>query len=215
MCVCVCVRERERNCCLTSVGARRHIRNGHTDRPDIIYSLQCITVMVDWALKIIYLVNFVVINTLPTVRVGFRAQELCESQGGRHGLPVLNTVIVFMVSVDIKQHWTETRTWDSRSSSRDWLLGVNPVGVRGPKWWKRKDQELKLWKSRWPCWAPPVPNSPYCLCGRKATLNSWSSSRDWVWTRSGLEGRSDGSGKIKNWNLYKCELMLEVMEAER
>ena len=86
------------------MGASRPVRNGHTDRPDIIYNLQCITVMADWALKINYLVNFVVINTLPTVRVGFRAQELCESRGGRHGLPVPDTVIVFMVSVDIKQH---------------------------------------------------------------------------------------------------------------
>ena len=31
----------------------------------------------------------------------FRAQELCESRGGRPGLPVLNTP---MVSVDVKQH---------------------------------------------------------------------------------------------------------------
>ena len=59
--------------------------------------------MVDWALKISYLVNLV-INTLPTVRVGFRAQELCESRGGRQRLPVPNTVIVFMVSVDVTQH---------------------------------------------------------------------------------------------------------------
>ena len=27
-----------------------------------------------------------------------------------------------------------------------------------------------VWKSRWPSWAP-VPNKPYGLCGRKATLN--------------------------------------------
>ena len=35
----------------------------------------------------------------------FRAQELCESRGGRPGLPSL---ISFMVSVDVKQHSTTT-----------------------------------------------------------------------------------------------------------
>ena len=33
--------------------------------------------------------------------VGPRVQELCESRGGRPGLPVLMS---FMVSVDVKQH---------------------------------------------------------------------------------------------------------------
>ena len=33
----------------------------------------------------------------------FRGQELCESRGGRPGLPSL---ILLMVSVDVKQHWT-------------------------------------------------------------------------------------------------------------
>ena len=31
--------------------------------------------------------------------------------------------------------------------------------------------ESRVWKSMWPSWATPVPNSPYDLCGRKATLN--------------------------------------------
>ena len=35
------------------------------------------------------------------VDCGGRAQELCESRGGRPGLPVLMS---FMVSVDVKQH---------------------------------------------------------------------------------------------------------------
>ena len=35
----------------------------------------------------------------------FRAQELCESRGGRPGLPV---PISHMVSVDVKQHRTRT-----------------------------------------------------------------------------------------------------------
>ena len=33
-----------------------------------------------------------------------KAQELCESRGGRPGIPVPNTVIFRTISVDIKQH---------------------------------------------------------------------------------------------------------------
>ena len=38
----------------------------------------------------------------------FRVQELCESRGGRPGLPVLMSL---MVSVDVKQHWTMLTHW--------------------------------------------------------------------------------------------------------
>ena len=37
-----------------------------------------------------------------------RAQELCESRGGRPGLPVLMSL---MVPVDVKQRWTMLRHW--------------------------------------------------------------------------------------------------------
>ena len=37
-----------------------------------------------------------------------RVQELCKSQGGRHGLSVLMSLTV---TVDIKQHWTLLRHW--------------------------------------------------------------------------------------------------------
>ena len=44
------------------------------------------------------------------IRAGLRAQELCESQGGRPGLPSLTTEP--MVSVDVKQHFTNNnRAW--------------------------------------------------------------------------------------------------------
>ena len=42
-------------------------------------------------------------DRIPVEACQFRAQELCESGGGRPGLPSL---IVFMVSVDVKQHQT-------------------------------------------------------------------------------------------------------------
>ena len=38
----------------------------------------------------------------------FRIQELCESRGGRPGLPVLMSL---MVSVEVKQHWTMHTHW--------------------------------------------------------------------------------------------------------
>ena len=37
-----------------------------------------------------------------------RVQELCESRGGRPGIPVLMSL---MVSVDVKQHRTVLRHW--------------------------------------------------------------------------------------------------------
>ena len=37
-----------------------------------------------------------------------RVQELCESRGGRPGLPVLMSLLV---SVDVKQHWTMLTHW--------------------------------------------------------------------------------------------------------
>ena len=37
-----------------------------------------------------------------------RVQELCESRGGRPGLPVLMSLTV---SVDVKQHWTMLQHW--------------------------------------------------------------------------------------------------------
>ena len=100
-----------------------------------------------------------------------RVRELCESRGGRPGLPVHNSpyglcdreatlnsscvkvevvvlgspsLIVRTVSVDVKQHWTQA--------------------------------EQELWESRGGCPGLPVPNSPYGLCGRGATLNSKNSN---------------------------------------
>ena len=38
----------------------------------------------------------------------FIVQELCESRGGRPGLPVLTSLLV---SVDLKNYWTILRHW--------------------------------------------------------------------------------------------------------
>ena len=48
-----------------------------------------------------------------------------ESWGGSHGLPVPKSA--YMVSVDIKQHWT---------------------------WWSVYQSSGAVWKSKWPSWAP-------------------------------------------------------------
>ena len=48
--------------------------------------------------SVIFLMVYVDINIIERER---RAQELCESRGCRSGLP---TLIVLMVSLDVKQH---------------------------------------------------------------------------------------------------------------
>ena len=90
-----------------------------------------------------------------------RVQDLCESRCGRPGLPVTDhpyglcgrkatlnlnsdtqrSGAVCTVSVDVMQHWTQTLRAPELSGSRSGRPGL------------------------------PVPNIPYGLCGRKATLN--------------------------------------------
>ena len=100
------------------------------------------------------------------------SQELCESGGGRPGFPVPHSPnglcgrkaalkskclrscvkvevavlgsIVRTVSVDVKQHWTRT---------------LGPFRAQ------------EVCESRGGRSGLPGPNSPYGLCGRKATLN--------------------------------------------
>ena len=47
-------------------------------------------------------------SKLASIVADVRVQELCESRGGRPGLPVLMSL---KVSVDAKQHWTMLRHW--------------------------------------------------------------------------------------------------------
>ena len=47
-------------------------------------------------------------HTMQDINSSFGVQELCESLGGRPGLPVLMSL---MVSVDVKQHWTMLTHW--------------------------------------------------------------------------------------------------------
>ena len=47
-------------------------------------------------------------NTVFFVLWYVRAQKLCESRGGRPGLPPLSLIVRKPVSVDVKQHWTWT-----------------------------------------------------------------------------------------------------------
>ena len=50
-------------------------------------------------------------------------------------------------------------------------LFVRTVSVGVKQHWKKNHQSSgAVWQSRWTSWAP-VPNSPYGLCERKATLN--------------------------------------------
>ena len=72
----------------------------------------------------------------------FRAQELCESRGGRPVLPVPDSPYGLC--------------------GRKAALNSNSVAFR----------PQERCESRGGCLGLPSPNSPYGLCGRKATLNS-------------------------------------------
>ena len=52
-----------------------------------------------------------------TCELAFRAQDLCESRGGRPGLPVPNKSTV---SVDIKQHFNQ-KNWPEACSPEIFL----------------------------------------------------------------------------------------------
>ena len=54
-------------------------------------------------------------------RVHNRVQGLCESRGGRPGLPVLMSLVV---SVDVKQHWAMLRHWSQFVPNNNY---VNPT----------------------------------------------------------------------------------------
>ena len=77
-----------------------------------------------------------------TYGVSVRAPELCESRGGRPGLPVPNKPTV---SVDVKQHFNQLQPRVSVTAQ-------------------------ELCESRGGRPGLPVPNSPYGLSGREATL---------------------------------------------
>ena len=86
-----------------------------------------------------------------------RAQELCDSGGGRPGLPSL---ISLTVSVDVKQHF-------NFNHQNDFRIQMDSEGAIYCFHSLRGEQSSgAVWKWRWPSWAP-VPNKPYGLCGRK------------------------------------------------
>ena len=83
-----------------------------------------------------------------------RSQELCESRGGRPGLPVPNspktkltkkTHTSKLASADIKQHWSGGPAYRPRKPHGGYLASLQ---VRVAK------SLVAVWKSRWPSWAP-------------------------------------------------------------
>ena len=105
-------------------------------------------------------------------------QELCESRGGRLGLPVPNKPTV---SVDVKQQWISTQSVRAqelcgRRNSRPGLPIPNSLyGLCGRKTALNLNimfRAQELCESRGGHPELNVPNSPYGLCGRKAILNA-------------------------------------------
>ena len=90
----------------------------------------------------------------------FRVQELCEGRGGRPGLPAPNSL---MVSVDVKQHWTNRLCSELRSCVKvevavlgSLSLIVLTVSVDGKQQWTwtcKASAPDSVWKWRWPSWA--------------------------------------------------------------
>ena len=87
-------------CCFTSTETVRLIRTESPGRPPrLSHSSR--------ALNSTYIRRFFY-NHLHCLCYHMRAQELCESRGGRPGLSVLTSL---MISVDVMQQWTVLRHW--------------------------------------------------------------------------------------------------------
>ena len=80
----------------------------------------------------------------------FRAQELCESRGGRLGLPVPNS-----------PHGLCGRRAALHLNLNNYTVSVSYTHLRAHELCESRGGRLGL----------PDPNSPYGLCGRKAALN--------------------------------------------
>ena len=119
------------------------------------------------------------INPPKTACGCFRVQELCESRGGRPGLPVLMSL---MVSVDVRQHWTVLTHWSQF---------VPNMSTRHPRTLSSTAASAScsgaVWKSKWPFWAP-VPYKPTVSVDIKqhSTKKPYHQSvpRKWNWGQS-------------------------------
>ena len=88
------------------------------------------------------------------------------------------SLISLMISVDVKQHWTElAQTVHQLCESRGGRTGLpvpnNPYGPYGHKAtlnWTSANRVQELRESRGGCAGLPVSNKPYDFCGRKANL---------------------------------------------
>ena len=103
--------------------------------------------------------------------VSLRALELCESRGGRPGLPVSNSSYGLCGRKATLNERTNERT--KRTNERladdsasplfhsDGLCTLQVIQCRAQQLCESRGGHPEL----------PVPNSPYGLCGRKAALN--------------------------------------------
>ena len=146
--------------------------------------------------------------------VSFRAQELCKSRGGRPGLPAL---IVLVVSVDVKQHWTEPGELHTQKQSWWWSL-IRVAFNQGHRWmilsltfgWRLRPPPLRILRPRFRRWgrnsSPRLPSTlptdihSQCLWSDKTELYRTAASAS-VTGDCCLEPKSHIRVKHSSWNL--------------
>ena len=102
-----------------------------------------------------------------------RAQELCESRGGRPGFPVLNSPYGLCVRKTTLEHSVRAQELcESRGGPPGLPVPNSPYGLRGRK--ATLEHKRQSAGAVWPVFS--VPNMLYCLCVRKAALSSKNSS---------------------------------------
>ena len=116
--------------------------------------------------------------------VWFSAQELCESGGGRPGLPVPNSPHGLCGRKQhLKKRWFGSEDEVAFLGSPSLILIVLVVFVDSVKQHSKKKgvwfRAHELCESRGGRPGLPVPDSPYSVCGRKATLNCQGRSEHW------------------------------------
>ena len=104
------------------------------------------------------------------MRISGRAQELCESRGGRPGLPVPNSPYGLCGRKATLKNRAE-EFCEGRCGRPGVPVSNSPYGLCGPKATLNNLLELRSCESRSGRPGLLVLNSPYGFCGRKATLN--------------------------------------------
>ena len=104
------------------------------------------------------------------------AQELCESRGGRPGLPVPNSFYALCGRKATLNYLRAQELCESRGGRPGLPVPNSFYALCGRKATLNCLRAQELCERRGGRPGLHVPNSPYGLCGREATLNRWATS---------------------------------------